>query len=71
MSTVGAQTSATTYKLREVKNGFGAEIRGFDFTNGVRDEEFRVLQDAVTKVRNLKPLYGGGIINRTLHVQLF
>lgn len=52
MSTTVTTTTleSTKYQLSEIKNGFGAEIRGLDFTNGVNDDDYRVLLDAVTKV---------------------
>lgn len=36
--------------LTVIKNRFGAEITGLDFTNGVTDEAYNYIRDAVTKV---------------------
>ncbi|KIA75818.1 hypothetical protein HK57_00432 [Aspergillus ustus] len=36
-------------KLRELKPGFGAEIQGLDFTDGVSEHSFRTVKRAVTK----------------------
>lgn len=36
--------------LTVIKNGFGAEITGLDFTNGVTDEAYNYIRNAVTKV---------------------
>lgn len=41
--------------LDVIKNGFGAEITGLDFTNGVTDEAYHFIRDAVTKVGLLIP----------------
>ncbi|KAJ2983088.1 hypothetical protein NQ176_g955 [Zarea fungicola] len=57
MSTTVTTTTleSTKYQLSEIKNGFGAEIRGLDFTNGVNDDDYRVLLDA----------YGAVMIRKT------
>jgi hypothetical protein len=47
-----AQTNGI--KLKELKFGFGAEIRGLDFVNGVSEDSFRLIEDAVTKVSSQK-----------------
>ncbi len=39
-----------TPSLRVIKNGFGAEICGLEFANGVSDEGYRFIEDAVKKV---------------------
>lgn len=39
-----------TPSLRVIKNGFGAEITGLDFADGVTDEGYRFIEDAVKKV---------------------
>ncbi|GAM33545.1 hypothetical protein TCE0_011f00513 [Talaromyces pinophilus] len=44
--------------LDVIKNGFGAEITGLDFTNGVTEEAYNFIRDAVTK-------YGFAIIRKT------
>lgn len=36
--------------LTVIKNGFGAEITGLEFINGVTDEAYHFIRDAVTKV---------------------
>lgn len=36
--------------MNELCPGFGAEIRGLDFANGVSEESFSLLEDAVIKV---------------------
>jgi alpha-ketoglutarate-dependent 2,4-dichlorophenoxyacetate dioxygenase len=41
--------------LDVIKNGFGAEITGLDFTNGVTEEAYNFIRDAVTKVGRLIP----------------
>lgn len=43
--------------LTVIKNGFGAEITGLDFANGVSDEAYQFLREAVTKVGLLFPRY--------------
>jgi alpha-ketoglutarate-dependent 2,4-dichlorophenoxyacetate dioxygenase len=53
MSTTITQTvnaGGPTPSLTVIKNGFGAEITGLDFVNGVTDEEYRFLEYAVKKV---------------------
>lgn len=42
--------SSLTPSLRVIKNGFGAEITGLDFANGVTDEGYHLIDDAVKKV---------------------
>ncbi|GKZ57891.1 hypothetical protein AnigIFM50267_005184 [Aspergillus niger] len=44
--------------LKVIKNGFGAEITGLDFTHGVTDEAFRFIEDAVKK-------YGFAVVRKT------
>ncbi|KAF4990935.1 hypothetical protein F66182_16589, partial [Fusarium sp. NRRL 66182] len=44
--------------LTVIKNRFGAEITGLDFTNGVTDEAYNYIRDAVTK-------YGFVILRKT------
>lgn len=39
-----------TPSVTAIKNGFGAEILGLDFGNGVTDEGYRVIENAVKKV---------------------
>lgn len=41
--------------LTVIKNGFGAEVTGLDFANGVTDEAYHFIRDAVTKVWFLIP----------------
>ncbi|KAL4920403.1 hypothetical protein BDW62DRAFT_209207 [Aspergillus aurantiobrunneus] len=41
--------TAPTPTLRVIKNGFGAEITGLDFANGVTDEGYRFLENTVEK----------------------
>lgn len=36
--------------LRVIKNGFGAEITGLNFAEGVTDKGYRFIEDAVKKV---------------------
>lgn len=36
--------------VRAIKNGFGAEIFGLDFANGVNDDGYHFIEDAVKKV---------------------
>jgi alpha-ketoglutarate-dependent 2,4-dichlorophenoxyacetate dioxygenase len=53
MSTTTTETvtaPAPTPSLRVIKNGFGAEITGLDFANGVTDEGYMFIEDAVKKV---------------------
>jgi hypothetical protein len=53
MSTTITETvtvPAPTPSLRVIKNGFGAEITGLDFSNGVTDEGYMIIEDAVKKV---------------------
>lgn len=50
--TVTARSSTPT--LRVIKNGFGAEITGLDFADGVTDEGYRLIEDAVKKVSQLR-----------------
>lgn len=53
MSTTIANTvtaPSPTPSARAIKNGFGAEILGLDFANGVTDEGYRVIENAVKKV---------------------
>jgi alpha-ketoglutarate-dependent 2,4-dichlorophenoxyacetate dioxygenase len=55
MSTTATQTiTATTSgpSVKVIKNGFGAEITGLDFANGVTEEGYRFIEDAVKKVRS-------------------
>ncbi|PYH91077.1 Clavaminate synthase-like protein, partial [Aspergillus ellipticus CBS 707.79] len=54
MSTTTTTTSPAlnpnpTYHLTSLNPNFGAEIHGLDFANGVTDEDFRIVQDAVIK----------------------
>ncbi|KAH6652534.1 hypothetical protein BKA67DRAFT_624422 [Truncatella angustata] len=61
-------TYCDTIEINEVKPGFGAEIRGLDFVDGVTDERFEFLRRNVTE-------YGVVIIRGTkltdaTHVQL-
>ncbi|KAB2101176.1 hypothetical protein AG0111_0g10616 [Alternaria gaisen] len=51
MSTTITETtiSVPTLQLRELKNGFGIEVRGLDLTDGASDETYRLLQDLLTK----------------------
>jgi hypothetical protein len=37
--------------MRVIKNGFGAEIFGLEFANGVSDDGYHFIEDAVKKVR--------------------
>jgi alpha-ketoglutarate-dependent 2,4-dichlorophenoxyacetate dioxygenase len=39
--------------LTVIKNGFGAEISSLDFANGVTDEAYHFIRDAVTRVELL------------------
>lgn len=41
--------------LTVIKNGFGADVTGLDFANGVTDEAYHFIRDAVTKVELLIP----------------
>lgn len=52
MSTTIIETMAArpSPSLRVIKNGFGAEITGLDFANGVTDEGYRFIEEAVKKV---------------------
>ncbi|KAJ0414068.1 hypothetical protein BJY00DRAFT_321364 [Aspergillus carlsbadensis] len=50
MSATVTQTITPTTSgpsLRVIKNGFGAEITGLDFANGVTDEGYRYIEEAV------------------------
>ncbi|KAL2821224.1 hypothetical protein BJX63DRAFT_418228 [Aspergillus granulosus] len=61
MSTTVTETvtsSSHTPSLRVIKNGFGAEITGLDFANGVTDEGYRFIEDAVKK-------YGFAVVRKT------
>ena len=49
-STVTQTALCSRPDLKVIKNGFGAEITGLDFTYGVTDEAFRFIEDAVKKV---------------------
>lgn len=49
-TTVVESATTSTPTLRVIKNGFGAEITGLDFADGVTDEAFRFLENAVKKV---------------------
>lgn len=49
-STVTQTVLCSSPDLKVIKNGFGAEITGLDFTHGVTDEAFRFIEDAVKKV---------------------
>jgi alpha-ketoglutarate-dependent 2,4-dichlorophenoxyacetate dioxygenase len=59
MSITATQTITTTSSgpsLRVIKSGFGAEITGLDFANGVTEEGYPFIEDAVKRVRSaLKP----------------
>lgn len=44
-----AEIPSAPCKLTEIKPGFGAEVTGLTFQNGVPDESFHRLEDAVTK----------------------
>lgn len=37
--------------LTVIKNGFGAEITGLNFADGVTDDAYHFIRDAITKVR--------------------
>ncbi|CAI7650233.1 unnamed protein product [Penicillium pancosmium] len=53
MSTTFTETvmaPAPTPSLRVIKNGFGAEITGLDFANGVTDAGYMFIEDAIKKV---------------------
>lgn len=53
MSTTITETvtaPAPTPSLKVIKNGFGAEITGLDFANGVTDEGYMFIEDAIKKV---------------------
>ena len=57
MSTTITETvtaPAPTPSLRVIKNGFGAEITGLDFANGVTDEGYMFIEDAIKKVAALQ-----------------
>ncbi|KAE8138663.1 hypothetical protein BDV38DRAFT_292219 [Aspergillus pseudotamarii] len=61
MSTATTMTEAVpcpTPALKAIKNGFGAEITGLDFTDGVTDEAFRFIEAAVKK-------YGFAVVRET------
>lgn len=47
-NTVTAPSPAPS--MRVIKNGFGAEIFGLEFANGVSDDEYHFIEDAVKKV---------------------
>ncbi|KAJ5414021.1 hypothetical protein N7509_000648 [Penicillium cosmopolitanum] len=52
MSTTITETvtaPAPTPSLKVIKNGFGAEITGLDFANGVTDEGYMFIEDAIKK----------------------
>ncbi|KAL4924175.1 uncharacterized protein BDV17DRAFT_284902 [Aspergillus undulatus] len=51
-------TTAPIPRLRVIKNGFGAEITGLHFANGVTDEGYRFIEEAVKK-------HGFAIIRKT------
>ncbi|RJE21092.1 dioxygenase [Aspergillus sclerotialis] len=55
-NTVTASSPAPSLKV--IKNGFGAEITGLDFANGVTDEGYRFIDDAVKK-------HGFAIVRKT------
>ena len=42
--------SVPTLQIRELKNGFGVEVRGLDLKDGASDETYRLLHDLLTKV---------------------
>lgn len=48
-------TSPTTTHTRELQPGFGAEVHGLDFTNGVTDKSYRLIEELVKKARSLQP----------------
>lgn len=50
--TVPTSALAAKIKVRVIKNGFGAEITGLDFANGVTNEAYNYIKDAVNKVRH-------------------
>lgn len=52
MSTMTTAVTETKLEpqIRELSSGFGAELIGCDFSNGVSEERFRLIQDLVTKV---------------------
>lgn len=53
MSTTTIETvtaPAPAPSLRVIKNGFGAEITGLDFANGVTDEGYLFIEEVVKKV---------------------
>jgi alpha-ketoglutarate-dependent 2,4-dichlorophenoxyacetate dioxygenase len=55
MSTTATQTTTATISgpsLKVIKNGFGAEITGLNFANGVTEEGYRFIEEAVNKVRS-------------------
>lgn len=63
MSAFAATAQTANIKLAELRPGFAAEITGLDFTNGVTEDVFRFVQDAVTKA---SLSYHNHLINRSL-----
>ena len=53
-TTVTEAVPCPTPAVKVIKNGFGAEITGLDFTDGVTDEAFRFIEAAVKKVRHIQ-----------------
>jgi alpha-ketoglutarate-dependent 2,4-dichlorophenoxyacetate dioxygenase len=62
-------------QVRELKNGFGVEVKGLDFIDGVSDESFHIVQELLIKVSSSKfPLvqlaksllqYGVAVLRKT------
>lgn len=53
MSITSTQTTTVTLdapKIRELSPGFGVEVQGLQFAPRVKEENFKLVQDLVTKV---------------------
>jgi alpha-ketoglutarate-dependent 2,4-dichlorophenoxyacetate dioxygenase len=57
ISATPSSTVSLEPTLTVIKNGFGAEITDLDFANGVTDEAYQFIREAVTKVVLLSPKY--------------
>ncbi|KAF9880393.1 hypothetical protein CkaCkLH20_02347 [Colletotrichum karsti] len=62
------QTPLTGVELIEIRPGFGAEITGLNFAQGVTDDAFRLLEEAVTKY-GVVVLRSTGLTDET-HIEL-
>lgn len=53
-TTIQEVPQTSNFQLREVKQGFVAEIRGLDLMNGASEEHYKRLKAAVDKVSTIE-----------------